>query len=433
MMQRAFAAGLMLVAASLVPLHAPAADESAMHGNLPHGGSYIIDRDDTIGAAAVDLWFRAPGAGYDNASPGISRLAATAAAAAPLESGKSLVTLVRGVGGRITISAYPDLIGISAIVPAQSARRVVAAMTSAFFAPAIDDSAIKIAQRDMAVLGVQKRFSADQLLHDALFASVFPLGAAHYAPIPNSVADLTKISLAQVSAFARRAFRSGNGTLTLTGNIDPASVTAVTAGSPGNADAPIDSTVAHPLPSPATISGSVSGVGLAWVGPSIADQKNATAMDFVADYLFRDGTGVVAKALADSATDYVNAQFITLHDPGVMLVTIGGPNAASVKARVDDALQRMQQPLDAATFAAAREAFLYHLASDTQNPGEQADNLGWYASEGDAAYAPSNVASSYWKNANDLDAGFVAAAVKRFLSNPVSVQLQVATHKENPS
>ena len=425
----AAAAGLLLLAASLAPLHARAAGGAQLSGNLPHGGAYIVARDDTVGAAAIDLWFRAPGAGYDDASPGISRLAATAAAAAPLESGKSLVAFVRSLGGRFTISAYPDLIGVSAVVPAQSARRAIAALTSAYFAPAIDDNALKTAQRDMAVLGVQKRFSSDQLLHDALFAAAFPSGAAHYPPIPNSVPDLTKITLAQVSAFARRAFRSANGTLTLAGKVDPAFVDAVTAGSAGPPDAPIDPAVAS-APQPSTVSGAVGGVGLAYIGPAIADQKSATAMDFIADYLFRDETGVVTKAIDANAESYVSAQFITLHNPGIMLVTIGGNDAANVQERVTQALQRMQQPLDQSTFAAAREAFLYHLASDSQTPQAQADNLGWYASEGNAAYAPSDTSSSYWKAAAALDPGFVATVVKRYLVRPVSVRLVTSPVKE---
>ena len=43
-------------------------------GALPRGGTYVLDPDPTIGTAAIGLWFRAPGAGYDNASPGIARL-----------------------------------------------------------------------------------------------------------------------------------------------------------------------------------------------------------------------------------------------------------------------------------------------------------------------------------------------------------------------
>lgn len=433
MKQGALVAALALAAVSLAPFPAPAADQSGQSGTLPHGGSYIIYRDVTIGNAAIDLWFRAPGAGYDNSSPGISRLAVTAVAAAPLESGKSLLSFVRGLGGRLTINVYPDIVGVSAIVPADAARRAVAAMTSAYFSPAIDDNALKSAQRDLAVLGVQKRYSFDQLLHDQLFERIFASGAAHYPPIPNTVPDITKIPLADVTSFAHRAFRSGNATLTLTGNIDPSFVGAVTAGNGGGGDAPIDSVVATSPPAQSVVPSTVPGVGMAWVGPAIADERSATAMDFIADYLFREDTGVFSKAVDPSGGDYVSGQFITLHHPGVMLVTVGGKKSADLQRRVMDELAKLQQPLDARTFAAAREAFLYHLASDTQLPEQQADNLGWYASEGNAAYAPSDPQSTYWNLARSLDPGFVASVVRQYLAHPVVVQLQATESKESSS
>lgn len=58
------------LAVMLAPLSALAADEPST-GSLPHGGSYTITRDATLASAAIDLWFRAPGAGYDNGAPGI--------------------------------------------------------------------------------------------------------------------------------------------------------------------------------------------------------------------------------------------------------------------------------------------------------------------------------------------------------------------------
>src|SRR5262249_46352279 len=122
----------------------------------------------------------------------------------------------------------------------------------------------------------------------------------------------------------------------------------------------------------------------------------------------------------------------TLHDPGVMLVTIGGSKGDDVRGQVLTALNKMQQPLDAATFAAARQAFLYHLASDMQMPGQQADNLGWYAAEGNPQYAPCDSTGTYLKNAQTLDPAYVASVVKQYLSHPVVVRL-LATAKESSS
>ncbi len=397
-------------------------------GSLPRGGSYVLDPDPTVDTAAIGLWFRAPGAGYDNATPGISDLAATAAAVTPLASGRSLYEFVHTVGGNLNIEVYPDIVGITAAVPASAARRVVAAMTAAYFAPAIDEKSLKTARANAAVLGVQERYEADSTLHDLLFKQIFAGGPAHYPTLPGSVAQLTSMNAEQVSAFAKRAFRAENAVLTLAGNVDQTSVTAVTDGNgSGTMDPPYDSPLAT-APSSATATGSVDGVGLAWIGPPISDEKAATALDFVADYLFRDGTGVVMKALDRTKSDaLVVGQFITLHDPGVMVVTIGGDQEKQAEHRVLDALTSLQQPLDAKTFEAAREAFLYHVASDTQTPQERADNFGWYSTEGNLSYAPGIANGNYERNARSLDPQYVAGVVRRYLNKPIVVDLVAST------
>lgn len=426
-------AALLLLCALLVAAAPSRASESLQQkGTLPRGGSYVISPDPTLGAAAVDLWFRAPGAGYDEASPGISRLAATAAAVAPLASGKSLFALVHSLGGALNVEVYPDIVGIGAIVPSGAVRRVVAAMTAAYFAPSIDDASVKQAQRDSAVLAVAGRYSPDDTLHDLLFKELFVEGPAHYPPLPDSVAMLTRISPAQVSAFAKRAFRSQNAILTAAGNVDVSTIDAVTDGSGnGPMDPPYDSQLGA-TPKSATVPGSVDGIGLAWPGPAIHDVKAATAMDFVADYLFREQTGIVSKAVElTNASTYVNGQFVTLHDPGVMLVTISGDAAANAQQIALAALQKLQQPLDARTFSAAREAFLYHIASDTENPQGEADNLGWYSAEGNPSYAPGDAARMYESTARALDPQYVAGVVARYLKDPVVVRL--VTAKESAS
>jgi predicted Zn-dependent peptidase len=435
MKRSALVLSALLAGAALLPCASQgAAEAGTQSGNLPHGGSYVIYRDPTLGLAAIDVWFRAPGAGYDNGSPGISRFAATAAAAAPLESGTSLVSLVRTLGGRLTINVYPDIVGIGAVVPASAGRRVVAAMSAAYFSPSIDDNAFKLAQRDLAVIATQERYAPDDLAHDKLFAQIFSSGPAHYAPVPDTMAQIAKLTPEAVSSFARRAFRSANAIMTLAGNADPSWISAVTAGRPGPADAPLRSTVASPLPqTPVNATAGVGAIGIAWIGPPIRDERAATAMDFVADYLFHDETGLISKSLDPTGDTYISGQFITLNDPGVMLVTTSGSKAAQVKAAVLAAVQKLQQPLDPKTFAAAREAFLFNLASDTQTPREQADNLGWYAAEGNSEYAPGSDAGAYWKAAQSLDPGFVASIVKQYLSRPVIVNLTPTSTQEPAS
>lgn len=432
MVRTAFRTAAMAVASLLFAV--PAAAAMQQSGSLPRGGSYVLDPDPTVGSAAIGLWFRAPGAGYDDGTPGIANLAATAAAVSPLASGKSLYALVHSLGGDLNIEVYPDIVGVGAIVPASATRRVVAAMTAAYFAPAIDDAALKTARANAAVLGVQQRYESDTTLHDLLFKQIFASGPAHYPPLPNSVSALTSITLPQVSAFAKRAFRSENAVLTLTGNVDASSITAVTdGGGTGSMDPPYDSALAQP-PSSGTTTGAVDGVGLAWIGPPISDQKAATALDFVADYLFRDETGVVPKALDRSQSDaLVIGQFITLHDPGVMVVTIGGDHEKQAEQHVLAALTALQQPMDPKTFEAAREAFLYHVAADTQTPQERADNLGWYTVEGSLEYAPGITSGSYERSARALDPQYVAEVVRRYLGKPVVVDLIAATPQRDSS
>jgi predicted Zn-dependent peptidase len=71
------------------------------------------------------------------------------------------------------------------------------------------------------------------------------------------------------------------------------------------------------------------------------------------------------------------------------------------------------------------EAFLYHVASDTETPQQRADNLGWYAVEGNPSYAPGDASEEYQQAARSLDPQYVADIVRRYLMQPVSVKLLV--------
>ncbi len=129
----------------------------------------------------------------------------------------------------------------------------------------------------------------------------------------------------------------------------------------------------------------------------------------------------------------VVGQFITLHDPGVMVVTIGGDHGKQAEQRVLEALTTMQQPMDRQTFEAAREAFLYHVAADTQTPQERADNFGWYTVEGNLDYAPGSIDGSYQRAARELDPQYVADVVRRYLGKPVVVDLIAAAAQKESS
>ena len=267
-------------------------------GALPRGGSYVMLADATVASAAVGLWFRAPGAGYDNASPGISNLAATAAAVAPLACGKSLFALVHSFGGDLNINVYPDIVSIDAIVPATAVRRIVAAMTAAYFAPSMDDVAVKTAQRERGrACGAAPLRSRRDAARPAVRADLLRRPGALSAAADERLGSDAHHDRATSPTLQSALSLSRTPCSRWPGNVDGSSLSAVTdGGGPGNRDAPIDSTLAAARS--ATASGAIDGLGLAWVGPPISDEKAATAMDFIADYLFRDKTGLVSRSLA---------------------------------------------------------------------------------------------------------------------------------------
>jgi predicted Zn-dependent peptidase len=411
------------LAASLAP-SAALALPSPQTGTLPHGGTYFVAPDSTAPSAAIDLWFRAPADGYAGSTPGIARIAAAAAAASKLVTGKTLAETVAQLGGNLAISVYPDILAVGVTVPPSAARRVLAAITSAYFAPAIDAAALQAGEKDTVVQVVQQQYESDVLAQDALFATLFSSGPASLPPIPMGPAQVTRVQLSDVQDFARRAFRAGNAFLTMAGDVDDSMLSAVTDGNGATPpDNPIDSRTAAAASS-TTTQGEEPGIGIAWLGPPIADERAATALDFVADYLFNSSDGTVVTAFRrDGSHVYLRGQFITLHDPGVMLVTLEGTGDQALEQQVLRSVAALRQPLDPATFAAAREAFIYRITAQTQTPGAEADMLGWYAAEGAASYAPGG--QEYERVARSLDADFVAATVRRYLSQPATVRVVV--------
>jgi len=377
--------------------------------------------DPTAGTAAIELWYRVPAAGYDLKSPGIARLALAAAAASHAAGGSSLSEIVNRLGGSLSLEVYPDISMVGASVPASSAVSVLRAMTSAFFNPAITAAGMKIAAQDSAVVAVKQPFDSLRTLQDALFAQLFSQGPAHYAPVPDPSA-FAKLAQSDVQTFASRAFQRANAILSLAGNVDKSLAAGIAGNDAAVAVAPYDSTPAGRA-ADISVSARAAGLGLGWTGPRIADTRAATAMDFVADYLFDPDRGTVTRAVRAQRDLFVNGQFVTLHDPGVLLVTLSGETAATSQQTVLDAVAAMAQPLDAAAFAQARKAFLYHILSQIQTPLERADNAGWYAAEGNAQYAPGDSSGTYLNAASSLDPQFVAQTVRAYLQRPVIVRL----------
>lgn len=383
--------------------------------------------DPALPSAVVELWFRAPAAGYDDATPALSRVAATAVAASERLHGTSLAELARNLGGSLTISANPDLVSVALSAPASNSRALVRALTQAYFTPVVSAGGLRSAVRDEAVAIEEKPFEPHLTLREMLLTQLFRGGPAHDALTPDSLDALDALSPDRVKAFAARAFRPQNAILVLTGNVDVSDVAVAAAGAPGAAmDAPFDSLPASHA-ADAVKAGLLGGVGLGWIGPPIAQTRAATALDFIAGYLFDPSSGTASRALArlDPAIS-LEGQFVTLHGPGVLMVTISGASSRA-KTAVLDAVAAVSQPLPLQTFERARRAFAYRVAADASTARGLADNAGWYAGENDASYAPGDPSGTYLQNLASLDPTYVAEVARTYLQHPAVAELTTAS------
>jgi predicted Zn-dependent peptidase len=402
-------------------------------GRLPSGGTYIVGPLAGAPVAAVELWYRAPSIGFGaKPQPSLARLTAQVVSASKPLIGVSLGTLVRNLGGRLSIAVYADSVSVAALVPANSARDVVKAMTVAFFAPVVSQDGFEQAQRDVVQEAALESFNPETLIRDAVFGELFAGGPQHYPPL-GGPKDVGAITLADVRAFATRAFRSQNAVLVVSGAVEGDVSTSAASGRPAAAQqetAEVHATADLGPSGPGTAAKSfeLPAGGYGWIGPRISDEREATALDFVSDYLFRPDAGVVSRQLADKYPDaFVVGQFITLYDPGVLFVAYAGGDIDAVRTQVDAGLKSMHTALPPDTFAAARRAFEYHLLSDLQTPGQVADNFGWYSIEGNPEYAPGagGDGGRYFSAAESLTPDFVASVVEKYLSKaPAIVNLR---------
>ncbi|HXP94188.1 MAG TPA: hypothetical protein VN905_12035 [Candidatus Binatia bacterium] len=414
-----------LVAATVSPVVAAAPSGSAgiASGKLAGGGSYIVRTQRAVPVAAVELWFRAPSVGFArDPVAGISLLAAKAVAASIPITGTALSRFVSDMGGKLSISSYPDSVGISALVPANRAGEVVRVMTSVYFTPVLTAAGLRTARGDVIQEALIRSFDSDEVLRDALLEQLFATGPAHYS-IYGKPEDVRKITLDTLTDFAIRAFRAKNAYLVVTGAVDSQVVARAVDGRPKAAGDGGESAAANTVASPApTVARDFAdpAFGYAFAGPAIADERAATAMDFISDYLFRSESGAVSRKLAGAAIN-VTGQFVTYRNPGVMLVQLsGGGDLGAARTALDGALAQMRKPLDKRTFEVARDAFVYHLLSDLQTPLQLADNFGWYSVEGNAPYAPglAGAGGRYFAAAKSLTADYVAGIATKYLMTP---------------
>jgi len=428
---RASVLGAFLVAAAL-PARAATADlpdlgPNVTVGRLPVGGTVIVSPAQGAPVAAVELWYRAPSTGFGpKPEPGIARLAAQMVAASKPIVGDPLGKTVSDVGGRLGITVYGDSVAISAVVPAIQARSIVKALTRAYFAPVATEDGFREAAREVEQESQISSFDPETVVRDAVFSELFSAGPQHF-PTLGAPKDIAQISLDDTKAFATRAFRSQNATLVVSGAVDPSVASAAAGGRPdgdSSPEAPSEPEIASDL-EPVTKNFVESVGGYGWIGPGIADTREATAMDFIADYLFRSDDGYVTRQVLQKYPQaLLLGQFITLHDPGVMFVVYSGrDDTPALRTLVDDGFARVQQAMDPAAFSSALEAFKYHLLSDLQTPTEMADNFGWYNVEGAPDYAPgaNGDGGIYFKTADSLTPDFVAAVAKKYFAKAPAV------------
>jgi predicted Zn-dependent peptidase len=389
-------------------------------------GTVIVEPAAGAPVAAVELWFRAPSIGFGaKPQPSLARVAAETVAASKPIVGPSLGEAISTVGGKLTINAYGDSIAVAALVPSDAARDIVKSMTVAFFSPVVTADGFAEAGRDVATEALVSGFDPASVVRDDVFAELFSGGPQHFSPL-GTAKDVSAVTLESVRSFAQRAFRAQNAVLVVSGAVDPGVADAASKGrvqetAGGNAsETPTPSAVA-PSPEPITRSSDEAAAGYAWAGPPIANEDEATAMDFIADYLFRPDSGVVSRGIGELyPVAFVTGQFVTLRDPGVMFVAFGDGDLTALRGIVDRGIAAMRVPLDDVTFAQAREAFEYHLLSDLQTPTELADNYGWYSVEGNAEYAPgaNGPGGAYFKAAAALTPGAVARVAQKYLARP---------------
>jgi hypothetical protein len=434
-----FFSGLLTIAAAT---SAAALEEI---GQRPDGLSYRVVGGGASPTEAIEIWVRCPANGFDGAHPGIARLAALTVADTDA-GGASLRDLARQNGGDVTVQVFPAATEIGIVVPAYLAGPAQDEMLTRVLHPTIDDKALKNAKLRMAEDLSLARAEPDIFLREQMFAHLFADGPYRDSTF-GTAATLEKTTLVDVQAFLADAFRparsiaasAGLGSLDAFGAIATSGAAIVIQGdNPIHRPLPLVASAdqGQPMPRstvrvsfapvslPAGTSNGVSAVALGWIGPPISDERAATAMDFLSDYLMRDGYGTCAKAFAASqANATFDGQFITLQDPGILFAGVWGAGldrqraATTIRAEVQ---RVVDAEIPGPEFAQAVIAFRAHLLHDMDGPQPLADNVGWYFAQGAPAYTPAELMSGtgdYDAAAKSLTPAFVHATARRYLSS----------------
>lgn len=421
---------------------APAA-QAVVTQQLGNGLTVVARRAGAAPVAALEIWIRCPANDYDGSKPGIARLAALALLDEKTQTSLSLRDAARIAGGHVAISVYAESTEIAMLAPSYAATALLDKLTATVARGYIDQSAFDTARTRLAASQAAAGDVVDQELRDALFAQLFSSGPMRDSTY-GTPASLRAMTLQDVTKFIGRAYVPADEIVVAVGDLDQQDIARHLS---AYASA---SSVAQPMPpSPLAANAGApfaihndqadeAGVGLAWVGPPISDERAATAMDFLSDYLTDPSLGTLTKAVAavDSDADF-NGQFITLRDPGVFFVTTAGTHfdIATLPQTIRSAMQAsIGHELSKADFDRALGAYVTHLLRAMQSVDGLADNYGWYYAQGALAYSPSatdvNLDGDYFAHVASLTPDYVYSVARKYLlTTPAVVVLPRSSPK----
>jgi predicted Zn-dependent peptidase len=424
------AASFALVCACLSPARQAAADAPALtptQTQLSDGLTLIARKATASPTAALEIWIRCPANGYGDPRPGIARLTALALVEEK-SSGSSLRDEAKRSGAQIAISVYQESTEVAILAPSNLSPALLDRLMGEVLHPHLDQAAFEAARQRLAAQQVASVDMVDQVLRDSLFARMFASGPLHDSTYGDPK-TLTGLGLADISGFAAHAYVPGNEIVVAVGDVDARDVAkrvGASAPAPAAAQNMPESTLATFNDAPLALNRASipeSGVAIGWVGPPIQDQRAATAMDFLSDYLTHPTQGVVTKAVDQASADTLfGGQFVTLRSPGIFYVTASGEklDPTIVSGTIRDAMRNaLRGPLSATDFEQARAAFVTHLLHDMQTSQALADNYGWYFAQGALAYSPSAtdtaLSGEYFEQVAALTPDYVYSIARRYL------------------
>lgn len=391
-------------------------------------GLTLVTRQATASpTAALEVWIKCPSSGYGPARPGLARLTALAIVEQK-SGGSSLRTDARAAGAQIAVSVYHESTEIAILAPAYVSGSLLDKLVREALHPQLDQKAFEAARQRLAAQQVASLDMPEEVLRDSLFARMFASGPLH----DSSYGDprtLTGLTLADITAFAGRAYVPADEIVVAVGNVDATDVaTRTQSAAPAAAPAVAipESSLAPYTDSPLLLTRSsldVGGIAIGWSGPPIADERAATAMDFLSDYLTNPTQGVLSKIVnaAVSGTDF-SGQFVTLRNPGVFYVTASGAKVdpTITVGIIRDAMRNtLRKPMSADEFERARTAYINHLLGSMQTAQSLADNYGWYFSQGALPYSPSStdaaLSGQYFAAVASLTPEYVFSIASRYL------------------